>query len=106
MSKDAAELFGIFGIGVVVTLVVGFYALLTTRNLIRALIGLEVLTKSVTLLIVVAGAVSRQLGLAQAMAITLIVIEVAVIVAAISIVLCVHRRTGSVDAGQLRNVKG
>jgi multisubunit Na+/H+ antiporter MnhC subunit len=106
MTKEAAELFGIFGVGVVVTLVVGFYALLTTKNLIRALIGLEVLTKSVTLLIVVAGAVSKQLGLAQALAITLIVIEVAVIVAAISIVLCVHRRTDTVDASQLRSVKG
>jgi NADH-quinone oxidoreductase subunit K len=106
MSKEAAELFGIFGVGVVATLVVGFYSLLTTRNLIRALIALEVLTKAVTLLIVVAGTVSRQLGLAQALAITLIVIEVAVIVAAIGIVLCVHRRTGSVDASQLRNVKG
>ena len=106
MTKEAAELFSIFGVGVALTLVVGFYALLTTRNLIRALIGLEVLTKAVTLLIVLAGYVSGQTGLAQALAITLIVIEVAVIVAAISIVLCVHRNTGSVDSTQLQNVKG
>jgi len=106
MKPEAAELFSVFGMGVVLTLVVGFYALLTTRNLIRALIGLEVLTKAVTLLIVLAGYVSGQTGLAQALAITLIVIEVAVIVAAISIVLCVHRNTGGVDATQLQNVKG
>ena len=106
MNADTTELFSIFGVGVVLTLVVGFYALMTTKNLIRALIGLEVLTKGVTLLIVLAGYVSQQTGLAQALVVTLIVIEVAVIVAAISIVLCVHRRTGSVDAGQLRNVKG
>jgi multisubunit Na+/H+ antiporter MnhC subunit len=106
MNDETAKLFSIFGVGVVLTLVVGFYALMTTRNLVRALIGLEVLTKGVTLLIVVAGRVSSQTGLAQALVITLIVIEVAVIVAAISIVLCVHRNTGSVDAEQLRNVKG
>ena len=106
MTKEAVELFSVFGIGVAVTLVVGFYALLTTRNLIRALIGLEVLTKAVTLLIVLAGYVSGQMGLAQALAITLIVVEVGVIVAAISIVLCVHRNTGSVDSTQLQNVKG
>jgi NADH-quinone oxidoreductase subunit K len=106
MTKEAAELFSVFGLGVVLTLVVGFYCLLTTRNLIRALIGLEVLTKGVTLLIVLAGYVSGQTGLAQALAITLIVIEVAVIVAAISIVLCVHRNTGSVESTQLENVKG
>jgi multisubunit Na+/H+ antiporter MnhC subunit len=106
MTKDEAVLFGVYGVGVVVTLVIGFYALLTTKNLIRALIGLEVLTKSVTLLIIVAGYLSKQMGLAQAMAVTLIVVEVAVIVAAISIVLCVHRRTDTVDASKLRSVKG
>jgi multisubunit Na+/H+ antiporter MnhC subunit len=106
MTKEAMELFSVFGLGVVLTLVVGFYAIVTTRNLIRALIGLEVLTKAVTLLIILAGYVSGQMGLAQALAITLIVIEVAVIVAAISIVLCVHRNTGSVDTTQLQNVKG
>jgi NADH-quinone oxidoreductase subunit K len=106
MNTEAVQLFSIFGVGVVLTLVVGFYTLMTTKNLIRALIGLEILTKGVTLLIVLAGRVSAQTGLAQALAITLIVIEVAVIVAAISIVLCVHRNTGSVDAEQLRNVKG
>jgi NADH-quinone oxidoreductase subunit K len=106
MNADAVKLFSVFGVGVVLTLVVGFYTLMTTKNLIRALIGLEVLTKGVTLLIVLAGRVSSQTGLAQALAITLLVIEVAVVVAAISIVLCVHRNTGSVDAEQLRNVKG
>jgi multisubunit Na+/H+ antiporter MnhC subunit len=105
-ARKAMELFSVFGLGVVLTLLIGFYSLLTTRNLIRALIGLEVLTKAVTLLIVVAGYVSGQMALAQALAITLIVIEVAVIVAAISIVLCVHRNTGSVDSTQLQNVKG
>ena len=42
----------LFGIGVVLMLIVGFYCLLTTRNLIRALIGLELLTKGVTLLLI------------------------------------------------------
>ncbi len=106
MTEEAVELLWVFGLGVVLTLVVGFYSLLTTRNLIRALIGLEVLTKGVTLLIVVAGHVVGRMGLAQALAITLIVVEVAVIVAAISIVLCVHRSAGDVDASRLRNVKG
>ena len=106
MTSESAELFGIFGIGVVVTLVIGFYTLLTTRNLIRALIGLEVLTKGITLLIVVAGRVGGQMGLAQALAITLIVIEVAVVVVAVAIILCVYRHTESLDPAHLRELKG
>ncbi len=55
MSPDVASSFNIFAIGVVLTLVVGFYGILMTRNLIRALIALEILTKAVTLLLIVAG---------------------------------------------------
>ena len=106
MGVDTTTLAGIFSLGAAGTLVAGFYGVLVTRNLIRALIGVELLTKAVTLLLVLAGYVANRIALAQSLAITLIVIEVAVIVAAISIVLCVHRRTGSVDAAQLRSVKG
>lgn len=106
MDPNAIKLFSIFGIGVVLVLVVGFYCILTTKNLIRALIGVEVLAKAVTLLIILAGYVSKQIALAQSLAITMIVLEVAVIVVAIGIVLCVYRRTGSVETTNLRNLKG
>ena len=39
-------LFGLFGIGVVLTLLVGVYGLVMTRNLIRTLIAMEILTKA------------------------------------------------------------
>jgi multisubunit Na+/H+ antiporter MnhC subunit len=106
MDSEAAGLFSIFSIGVVLTLVAGFYCILTSANLIRALIGMEVLIKGATLLIIVAGKVAGRLALAQALAITMIIIEVAVIVVAVGIVLCVHKHSGSVDAKLLRNIKG
>jgi NADH-quinone oxidoreductase subunit K len=106
MDSNSVTLFGVFGLGVVLTLLVGFVGLLTTRNLIRALINLEVLTKAVTLLIIVSGYVAKQIALAQSLAITLILIEVAVIVVAVSIVLSVHRKTDSIDTASLRNIKG
>ena len=106
MITEHIPLFCLFGIGVVLTVIVGMYCLLTTRNLIRALIGLEVLTKGVTLLIILTGYVSNQIALAQSLAITLIVIEVAVIVVAVSIVLCIYRRTAGIDARSIREIKG
>ena len=106
MKTDYVPLFSLFGIGVVLTMIVGMYCLITTRNLVRALIGLEVLTKGVTLLIILTGYVSNQIALAQSLAITLIVIEVAVIVVAVSIVLCIYRRTGGIDARSIREIKG
>ncbi len=106
MTSENASLFGLFGIGVVCTLLVGVYGIVMTRNLIRTLIAMEVLTKSVTLLIIVAGYVAGRVALAQALAITLIIIEVAVIVAAVGIVLCVHRSTGSISRDTIKNLKG
>jgi NADH-quinone oxidoreductase subunit K len=106
MRAEYIPVFAVFGIGVVLTMIVGLYCLLTTRNLIRALIGLEILTKGVTLLIIATGYVSGQIALAQSLAITLIVIEVAVIVVAVSIVLCIYRRTAGIDTRSIREIKG
>jgi multisubunit Na+/H+ antiporter MnhC subunit len=78
----------------------------TTRNLIRVIIGIEILNKAVTLLLIIAGYTTGQTGLAQALVITLIVIEVAVIVVAVSVILCVHKNTGSIETSNLKNLKG
>jgi NADH:ubiquinone oxidoreductase subunit K len=103
---DSSQLFWLFSIGISLVLIAGMFYLLATLNLIRALIGLELLTKGVTLLIVVVGAVTKHTAMAQAMAITLIIIEVAVIVVAAGIILAVYRQNESIDIRMLRNIKG
>jgi multisubunit Na+/H+ antiporter MnhC subunit len=106
MMSSQAVMFTVFGIGVVLTVIAGLYLMLATRNLIRSLIGLEVMTKGITLLIIVAGRATGQEALAQSLAITQIVIEVAVLVVAVGLVLNVFKHTGSIEASKLRNVKG
>ncbi len=106
MSNEATGLVLMCGMGVVLLLIVGFYSLLTTRNLVRMVIALEILSKATTLALVVSGYATGQIGLAQALAITLIVIEVAVVVVAVAIILCVYRHTDSLDVAKLRELKG
>ena len=106
MSSDAVMLFGTFGVGVILVLIIGFYCILTTKSLIRTLIGLEVLTKGVTLLLILAGYVTGRTGLAQSLTITLIIIEVAVIVVAVSIVLSLHKQDSDINVTMLRNLTG
>ena len=100
------QLFWLFSIGAALVLITGFYCLIVTYNLIRALIGLELLTKSATLLIILAGYITGRTALAQALAITLIVIEVVVIAVAVGIVLCVYKHNKSIDTRLLKNIKG
>lgn len=85
---------------------VGFYYIMVTFNLIRVLIGLEILTKAVTLLLIVAGYVSGCQSLAQTLVITLIVIEVVVITVAAGVIMCLFRHNNSLDTRRIRNLKG
>ncbi len=109
MGSDLSQLsqfFWTFSIGIALVMIAGFFCLLLTYNLIRALIGLELLTKGITLLIILAGFITGHTGLAQAMAITLIIIEVVIIVVAVGVVLCAFKHNQSIDVRMLRNIKG
>jgi NADH:ubiquinone oxidoreductase subunit K len=94
------------GIFVVLLFIIGLYCILATHNLIRVLIGLEILIKAVTLLIIAVGQASGNTALAQALAVTIIVIEVVIMTVAVGVVLGVHRHTNALDARDIRKLKG
>jgi len=83
----------------------GFYSLVVTRNLIRVVIALEVLTKGATLLMILAGALTHNMAQAQVFAIMMIVIEVIVTAIAAGIVIGVFRHSESLDTKDITNLK-
>ncbi len=87
-------------------LVDGLWCMLATYNLLRILIGVEIMMKSVSFLLIVAGYLSGRMALAQAMVITVIVIEVVVVVAAAGIILGFFRSTDSLSVKNTRDLKG
>jgi len=84
----------------------GFYCVIVTRNLIRTLIGLEIVSKGVTLLLVVAGYLTGRMAFAQACVITLIVLEAVVLAVAAGIIVNAFLHTDSLDTRDLENLKG
>ena len=106
MNSEAAPLLAVFGIGVVLLLIIGLYCVVATRNLVRAVIGLVLLTKSATLLLILAGNLVGQVGLAQALVITIIILEVVVLTVAVGIILRLYQHNVSLDSTLLRNLKG
>jgi len=94
------------GIFVVLVFVIGIYCILATHNLIRVLIGLELLIKAVTLLIITCGHKTGNMALAQALVITIIVIEVVIMTVAVGVVLGIHRHNNSLDSRNIRKLKG
>jgi multisubunit Na+/H+ antiporter MnhC subunit len=106
MSESALYLFGFLGIFVSLLLITGIYCVLVSFNLIRVIIGFEILVKAATLLIISAGYVSGKSALAQAMVITLIVIEIVVMVVAGGVALWAFRHNENIDPRDLGNLKG
>lgn len=93
-------------IGVMVLVCTGLYVLVMSRNLLRMLIGFEIMAKGVTLALISAGTVNGKMALSQTLAITAIVIETVFIAIALAIVMLVHRKRQSLNVRQLTNLKG
>lgn len=103
---NMAILFPTVGGTIVFVLGLGLYCVLSAGNVIRILIGVELMTKAATLAIILAGYLTGQAALAQCLAITLIVVEVAVIAVAAGIAVGIFKRNGSLDTSELKTLKG
>jgi NADH:ubiquinone oxidoreductase subunit K len=106
MSATNVEILNIFIPFIILLLIIGFYYILATRNLVRILLGVEIITKAALLSIIVAGYVTNNLPLAQSLAIIMIIIEVFVVAIAAGIIIQIYKKTGSVDARNIRNLRG
>ena len=94
-------LFVIFVVAVVLFFAIGIYSLLVTHNLMRILISIEILTKGVTLLLIVTGYISGHMDLAEAYVITVIIIEVVLMAVATGLVLGLFRANGTLDTRKM-----
>ncbi len=96
----------IYSAAIVSLMIIGSYALFVTRNAIRLLIGLEIMTKAATLALIFAGKLSDKMALAQSLVVTLILIEVVVVVVIAGIILNVYLRKGTIDMKQMNKLRG
>jgi NADH-quinone oxidoreductase subunit K len=85
---------------------IGLYCLLSMRNLIKLFVGIEVISKGVSLALVATGFAKKNILVAQALAVTFIVIEVSVVATALAIIINTYRHTGSLDVRRLTKLKG
>jgi NADH-quinone oxidoreductase subunit K len=97
----------ILNMGFVALLIgIGIYCLLAMKNTVKLLIGIEIIAKGVTLALVAGGYARNSILLAQSLAITVIVVDVAVIATALAIIININRHTKSLDVRKLTRLKG
>ena len=106
MNPQLLTLFWPYCIFVILLFIIGLYCILATYNLIRILIGIELLIKAVTLLLIVVGYVNGHTALMQTLVITLVLIEVVSMVIAAGIIIGLYRHNNSLDTRNLRTLKG
>src|SRR4030065_439118 len=105
-ERAAMNLWQLYMAAIIVLIGIGIYCLLTRRNIIQLLIGIEVIAKGVTLSFILAGFFQGNEQIAQAIVITIILIEVITMAVAMSLAVMVHRHTGSLDIKDLRRLRG
>ena len=93
-------------LSVVLLLVVGFYGLLITHNLIKIVLVLQILVKAVVVALVLGGKASGNLGLGQSLAATVIVADTVVAVVALALAVQVRRRVGTLDLAKISSLRG
>ena len=84
---------------------IGIYALLTMRNLIRIIVALQLLVKSVILFVILAGNITGQMALAQSMAATVIVADTIVAVLGMALAVQIKRKTNSLDTKDIASLR-
>lgn len=92
-------------IAVICLLGVGLYAVLIARNLIKIVIGLQILVKSAMLALIAAGQFAGQGEVGESLALTVIVADTIVAVVALALAVQVRRRFGTLDIKALSTLK-
>ena len=100
------NLWQLYMVAIVVLIGIGVYCLLARRNTIQLLIGIEVIAKGVTLSFILGGFFQGNEQIAQAIVITIILVEVITMAVAMSLAVMAHRHTGSLDIKDLRRLRG
>lgn len=98
--------FNLVFVGVLGMLGIGLYGLLTSRNLLKIVISLQLLGKAAILGLVAAGWASGQVNLGQSLAATVIVADTIIAVVGLALIVQVKRQFGTLDLGDLSRLRG
>jgi len=85
---------------------IGLFCLLTRRSVIKQVIGLKIMLQGVTLSLVHAGHVRRDVRFAETMVISALVVETIVIAIALALIVNVFRHYLSGDVDLLDRLRG
>jgi NADH-quinone oxidoreductase subunit K len=99
------NLWQLYMLAVIILIGIGVYCLLTRRNLIQLLIGIDVIAKGVTLSFILGGFLQGNQQIAQAVVISIILVEVISMGVVMSLIVVAQRKNGSLDIKDFRKLR-
>jgi NADH-quinone oxidoreductase subunit K len=84
---------------------IGLYGLLISRNLIKIVVALQIMTKGALLALVMAGSMRNQVSLGQSMALMIIIADTIVAVIGLALAVQVRRHVGTLDIKSLTSLR-
>lgn len=86
---------------------IGLYCVVSKRNMIKTILGIEIMTSAVNLNFI---SFASRGGVAEPLGVSFVIVSIsvgaAIAAVALSMVIAVFRKTGSVDVRELRRLKG
>lgn len=101
----SSEIYGLFFFGLL-TVMVGVYLLLGYRNLIRIMLGVEVISKGLTMILLGAGLNQGRPDFIQALIVTFIIVETIMAAVMLGIVIISHKIHVTLDIRRQSKLKG
>ncbi len=92
-------------IAIIGLLAIGLYAVLISRNLIKIVVGLQILVKGAMLGMIAAGQLAGQPAVGESLALTVIVADTIVAVVGLALAVQVRRHFGTLDVRALSTLK-
>jgi NADH:ubiquinone oxidoreductase subunit K len=86
-------------------LAIGLYAVLIARNLIKIIIGLQLLVKGAMLALIAAGQIAGQTEVGESLALTVIVADTIVAVVGMALAVQIRRHFGTLDVKALSTLR-
>jgi NADH-quinone oxidoreductase subunit K len=92
-------------VGIIGLLAIGLYAVLISSNLIKIVVGLQILVKGAMLGMIAAGQLAGQPAVGESLALTVIVADTIVAVVGLALAVQVRRHFGTLDVRALSTLK-
>ncbi len=92
-------------VAIIGLLAIGLYAVLISRNLIKIVVGLQILVKGAMLAMIAAGQLAGQPAVGESLALTVIVADTIVAVVGLALAVQVRRHFGTLDVRALSTLK-